>query len=396
MKLKNIIKSAALVVATFASLGVQSCVTEIEHGENSIDRWPVEPPIEVNYNPTLKHPGIIHTEADMVKMREIVANKVQPGYGSFVLLRDQTTASATYPMAGPYTTIGRGDNQKWLFDMTAAYYNALMYAITLDEAHAQKSAEILKAYASTLTSLGTTDNVLLVGIQGIKFIYAAEVIHSMCPAQLNDDDFAKVCKMLKDIFIPVLDNFYKTPPYTNGNWGACATMTYIAAAVLFDDKDMYKRAIDQYLYAKDNGTIRYYVDDSGQNQESGRDQAHAQLGLYGLAMTCEVAWKQGTDLYSVMNNRLCKGFEYTAKYNLGNDDVPYKVWTDLTGKYSNWTKISTERRGEFRQIYEVTYNHYAVRKKRDMPYTKSVLDRVRPEGVPHEDHLGFGSLIFSN
>ena len=40
--------------------------------------------------------------------------------------------------------------------------------------------------------------------------------------------------------------------------------------------EMYKKAIDIYLYGYENGSIRYYIDgETGQCQESGRDQTHA-------------------------------------------------------------------------------------------------------------------------
>jgi len=46
------------------------------------------------------------------------------------------------------------------------------------------------------------------------------------------------------------------------------------------------------------------------------------MGLEYLANSCEIAWKQGFDLYSAYDNGLATGFEYTAKYNLGMD-MPY-------------------------------------------------------------------------
>ena len=49
-----------------------------------------------------------------------------------------------------------------------------------------------------------------------------------------------------------------------------------------------------YLYGNDNGTISHYIDgDTGQCQESGRDQQHTVLGLGAVSAICELAWKQG-------------------------------------------------------------------------------------------------------
>ncbi len=110
-------------------------------------------------------------------------------------------------------------------------------------------------------------------------------------------------------------------------------------------------------------------------------------------MTCEIAYKQGTDLYGVLENRLLRGFEYTAKYNLGYDDVPFKTWKDVTGKYGNWTEISPDERGVLRPVYEMPYNHYVNRKGLSMPYTKEVIDRISPEGYYYE-HFGLGTFLF--
>ena len=81
---------------------------------------------------------------------------------------------------------------------------------------------------------------------------------------------------------------------------------------------------------KDNGTLPNYVAETGQIQESGRDQAHCMLGIGCLAEIAEVAWNQGDDLYGALDNRIMKGCEYLSKSNLGYD-VPFHVWKDLTG-----------------------------------------------------------------
>lgn len=91
---------------------------------------------------------------------------------------------------------------------------------------------------------------------------------------------------------------------------------------------------------------------SGQCCESGRDQAHTQLILGSLAEICQTGWVQGLDMFGANNSLLLSGYEYTAKYNLGNS-VPY----DATfGRCSTkWPSLSA--RGSFRNIYEIAYNH---------------------------------------
>lgn len=138
----------------------------------------------------------------------------------------------------------------------------------------------------------------------------------------------------------------------------------------------------------------YFANEQGQCQESGRDQHHAQLGLGHLAEASEIAWNQGLDLYGESGNLLLRGFEYTARFNLG-EDVPFAARTDGTGRYKA-RQISTEGRGELRPIYEMVWNHYENRRGLQAPYTRRAAEKIRPEGAPPwADHPGFGTLLFT-
>lgn len=68
----------------------------------------------------------------------------------------------------------------------------------------------------------------------------------------------------------------------------------------------------------------------GQWEESGRDQGHTIMGIGLMSAFCETAWSQGVDLYGYDDNRVLKGAEYVAKYNLGCD-VPFTEYTWGTG-----------------------------------------------------------------
>lgn len=345
------------------------------------------------------HPGILHTKARIEQIKQMIDNKEEPAYSSYKILSLHKCSQADYHLWGPFPIISRDGEyrdtkSKMEQDFSAAYQNSLMWALTGDESHAKKSLEILLKYAETLKLIPeTNDAPLLVGLEGLKIIYATEMLRYTYK-DMNKKAFGKISKMIEHIFLPVMDNFYKRKPYTNGNWGPIVTKAYMAAAILWDNKKMYRKAIDFYLHANDNGTITHYIDEkSGQIQESGRDQGHSMLGIGAMATVCEMAWQQGDDLYSALNNRLMKGFEYVAKYNLGYD-VPFFKWKDVTGKYSDWNVISDKGRGNFIPIFEMVYNHYVGRKGLDMPFTKQVLGKIRPEGFDR-DQPSFGSLLFN-
>lgn len=347
-----------------------------------------------------RHPGILHTEQKMEVMRYMVVQKVEPAYGSWLLLKANERAKADYDMQGPFRVISRDGafaytKGKMEADFSAAYLNAIMWYLTRDRRHAEKSLAILSAYADSLTFIpATNDAPLLAGLEGFKIVYALEALKHTCPG-ISKRKLAKIEKMLRLHFLPVIEKFYATPPYANGNWGAVVSKTCMAAGIYFDDRKMYDRAKAFYLHARDNGTIENYISGkTGQTQESGRDQGHPQLGLGAMATICELAWQQGDDLYSALDNRLMKGYEYVAKYNLGYD-VPFEQWTDVTGKYCDWATISEKSRGAFRPIYEIAYNHFVRRKGFAMPYTLEVLKKIRPEGF-ERDEPAFGSLLFND
>jgi alpha-glucosidase len=360
----------------------------------------IEPLLDTPAKKSFKHPGILHTSNDFERMRKLIAAKKEPAYGSYLLLKEHPFSQADYEMEGPFRVISRDGGFSYTKpamenDFHAAYQNALMYMLTGNKAHAGKTLEILTAYADSLTAIpDTNDAPLLAGLEGFKIIYAMEILRHSGAGSGNS--LRHIERMFRNIFIPVLERFYSRPPYTNGNWGAIVTKTYMAAGIYFDDKQMYAKAKRFYLNGNDNGTIANYIDgETGQIQESGRDQAHTQLGIGAMAIVCELAWKQGDDIWSSLNNRLLRGYEYVARYNLGNNDIPFKQWQDVTGRYCNWTVISDRSRGVFRPIYEIACNHYVTRKRMQMPYTQQVLKNIRPEGFNGDQPPAFGSLLFT-
>jgi hypothetical protein len=344
------------------------------------------------------HPGVLHTRADMERMRKWVDERTEPAYGSFLLLKAHQCSQADYRMEGPFRVIARDGEFRYVkskmeADFSAACQNALMWILTGNEAHARKSLEILTACADSLTLIPeTNDAPLLAGLEGLKIIYALETLKYTF-REATEQQLAHITRMLTEIFIPVIERFYARPPYTNGNWGPIVSKTYMAAGIFLDNREMYGKGMNFYLHAYDNGTIAHYIDGrTGQIQESGRDQGHCMLGLGAMATVCEIAWKQGDDLYSALDNRLLKGFEYVARYNLGYE-VPFTIWTDVTGKYCQWTHISDTGRGRFIPVFEMACRHFVARKGLQMPYTEQVLEKIRPEGFDR-DQPGFGTLLF--
>ena len=280
----------------------------------------------------------------------------------FHLCATFAVAQADYKMAGPYEVVARdGQYGKTKGGSERDMKTALDCA---KAGYTDKALEIINAYAATLQRFEGHDAPLCL-IQAYWLVRAMNYV--------KEHQTPQWAAMIRRAIVPVMDKFEADSPYANGNWGAIVNRCRMACAIFLDDKVLYQAAIDYHLHANDNGSLPKYVAESGQCQETGRDQGHAQLGLGALNEICEMAWEQGDDLWGALDNRLMKGMEYTARYNLGYD-VPFEAWTDCTGLYNDWTEPGEMGRGVIRDIYELAYNHYVGRCGLSMPYTKRILD----------------------
>jgi len=345
------------------------------------------------------HPGLLHTTSDLKRMKEMVAKNIEPWKSGFEVFKASPYSSADWkPHAVEHVErsllTGAGKNIGELEkDVCAAYQNALMWAITGDEAHAKTAVAILNAWSNTFKVFDGTDVELGAGLNGFKLTSAAEIMRTYpgwSPAEIK-----KCQAMFMNVFYPPLQYFAL---WAHGNWDLACMKEMMAIGVFCDDHVLFDRAVDFYYKGPGNGSLPHYiVNESGQVQESGRDQAHTQLGIGHLSEMCEVGWSQGMDMYSFMNNRLLKGFEYTAKYNLG-EDVPFEPFTDISGRFPA-SKIAAGSRGSLRSIYEMVYNHYANRvglPADQYKYTKMAADKLRPEKAGfNADNPGYGTLLFS-
>ncbi len=280
-------------------------------------------------------------------------------------------AQLDYKMAGPYVVVARDGEFRASKagserDMKAAYDLAKLYAKggAESEAAKDKALAIINAYSTTMQRLDGHDAPLC-AIQCFDLVRAMTLLRSFKTAEWD--------KMVYRAMIPVMDKFEADSPYANGNWGAIVNRLRMACGIYLQDKELYQASVDYFLHANDNGSLPNYISETGQCQETGRDQGHAQLGIEALAQVCEMAWEQGDDLWGALDNRMMKGFEYTAKYNLGYD-VPFTTWTDCTGLYNDWTEPGQMSRGKLWDIYQLPYDHYVGRKGLSMPYTKMAIE----------------------
>ncbi len=280
------------------------------------------------------------------------------------------SAQNTYQMHGPYQVIARDGEYRHTKkgseeDMRAA----LTFA---REGQHEQARTIIDAYAKTLQRIEGHDAPLCL-------IQCYDLVQAMTLLKDTNEPPSPLCAdVIHRALLPIIESFDADSPYANGNWGAIVNRCRMACAIYLQDSTLYQASIDYFLHANDNGSLPNYISETGQCQETGRDQGHVQLGLEALAQTCELAWQQGDDLWAALDNRLLKGFEYTARYNLGYD-VPFETWTDCTGLYCDWTEPGQMGRGKLWDIYQLPYNHYVKRKGLGMPYTQRILQGEKPK-----------------
>ncbi|OOM82263.1 autolysin [Clostridium puniceum] len=354
------------------------------------------------------HPGLLHSEEELDTIKEHVTNKEEPWYSDYMKLNNTVPnnlsssafVAATHAGIGRGTPEGSGNIADFEQSASAAYFNALQWVITGEDEYADAAVNIFNAWADNLKVVDGRDRILGAGMNSYKLANAAEIIRYYHGgySRYSKSDFIKFQDMMRNVIYPAIQDL-ASPMVANGNWDTNAIVSMIAIGVLCDDSVIFDRAVSLYQDIHVNGSIAVYVSDTGQSVESARDQGHAQLGIGYMAEVCEVANKQGIDLYSLYDNRLAKAFEWAAKYNLYGE-VTFASLPNVFGNTSKsyWTHLDSEKlnRGELRPVYELPLSHYRNIAGVDVTWMSKAADSMRPQGYVHNDELNFGTLTTYN
>jgi parallel beta-helix repeat protein len=308
------------------------------------------------------HPGVDQTAEDLAYMKKQVLAEVQPWKDAFERLKSGVHLTTeikafTHVQRGPYgkPNIGGGELDK---NANMAYDCALLWYITDNKSYADKAIEILNRWSLVLWDFDYNDAKLLAAWTGHILCNAAEILR-YTNSGWQQKDIDSFTNMLMTVYYPLIRYYY---PQANGNWDGAIIHSILAIGIFTDNGEMFKNGIDHFLHGPVNGSIFKYVYPSGQCQESTRDQGHVQLGLSEFAGAARVAYTQGVDLFSVGDNRIALGYEYTAKFLLGEKPQCYGV--------------ISERAKKIMDDYEYVYHHYEA-KGLSLPYTKTAADSTR-------------------
>ncbi|SDD35518.1 alginate lyase family protein [Glycomyces harbinensis] len=358
------------------------------------------------------HPGMLHTQADFDRMAAKVNAGLDPWLSGWNRLIANGRAQSTWA-ARPTAVIirgGTGQNYPQLYnDIHAAYQNALRWRVSGSTAHRDKAVQILNGWSSTLESVqGNADRFLAAGIYGYQFCAAADIVRGVPGFNLGAFQ-----DMMTSIFLPMNNSFltnHNDACITNywANWDLCNMASKLAIGIICDDSSITNEAIDYFWNGEGNGSIENaipFVHGNGfaQWQESGRDQGHSIMGIGLMATFMEMAWNQGVDLYGANGNAFAKAAEYVARYNLGNNDLPFTKYSWGTGQncaYQEHTVMGAGGRGQARPVWEMVFHHYTARKGFALPNVANMCGANSPEGGGGDygtasggfDTLGFGTL----
>lgn len=372
-------------------------------------------PLAVAEGSAFVHPGGLHTTADFTRIKTRLAAMDQPWTAGWQRLTGNRHAGLDWqPAAVPVIYRGKdgaghAENYSRLFnDAAAAYALALRWKISGDDRYAARATLLLDAWASTLQAIeGSSDRFLASGIYGYQLANAGELLRDY--PHWPGGGFNAFKDMMLRVFYPMNHDFLTRH---NGaridhywaNWDLANMSSMMAIGILADRHDLYQEAVRYFKQGAGNGAINnlvwtLYPDGLGQIQESGRDQGHSLLDLALAGAFCQMAWNQGDDLFGYENNRLLRGAEYVARYNLG-DAVPFTPYhnSDVTQE-----TISPTGRGELRPIWELLYQHYVVLKGLPAPAVQRFAEKVRPEGGGGDygpnsggyDQTGYGTLMYT-
>ena len=306
----------------------------------------------------------------------------------------------------------------------------------------------MNAWAQKCKKITSNDpnQVLAAGAQGYTFACAAEMMLGY--SEWNAGDVAKFKQWMLDVFATKNKEFLEHKDANTcakhcwSNWDLVNMCSYMAIGILTEKSDMVNYVVNYFYKGPGNGCINYLINGDfladplgsgemlAQDQESGRDQGHAQMSAMVTANLAQMAYSlyeqnklnadaAKLDFFAVNDNALLKLGEYVALSNLrsGSDNankegqwlvsatnMPFNKLEYCVGcscRDKNHSAVHTSLaddsgRGSVRPGWEIYYNHYAKVKglTSGFIYVKQMADKMRPECGPGDDRYGHNSGAF--
>ena len=336
--------------------------------------------VEAQFN----HPGLSLSKTELDYIKSKVNSNSEPNKSGWDKMMSQHYHHLSHQHKATDSVYADGGVSGGLSeDVLAALSHAYQWWIKGNQANADKSIEILNAWADTLLLIDNKpgeyyrQEVLVAGWHAQPLCEAAEIIRY---SNAGWDSLA--IKKFEDMLLRVFYPLIKENSPENGNWEASQINSLIA--IFCNDTAIFNRGISFYK-GTGKGSIRKYIYDSGESQETCRDMGHTQMGLGELVDAAEIALHQSVDLYSLYPDsvtglpRLAMGLEHAAKILNG---IPQSTRCGLLSK-PNYS-VSP--------IWEKAWNHFGNRMKLKVPYIEMMKNRSRAEGVSWKAMYSWGTL----
>lgn len=346
------------------------------------------------------HPGISHSEADLDRMK--ANTNVEPYKTAFKAFSSNPYAQSTNHGQGPfaYETYNHGQFEI-RNDAFVSHDNAIMWYVTGDKAYLNNAITIMNGWARTLKAFDVTDHISA-ATAVLDFADAAEIIRSSGNGAWAPADIAVFENWMTTVLLPPLltpGNSIAASQLEAANHGGLQISGLVAMGIFCDRADIYNFGISSALHM---GSYSYgleeYVNASGQNYETRRDQGHASGGVGTFVQTFYMAYNQGQDLFPTAGYLLAKGVESQAKIDLQYNVTPV-AWTAADGSGHN--SISPQARSpNDNLISDLNYYVFHTLKGLDMPYTLLSSDTKFPRTrqsfayrVDDSGHLPLAPLV---
>ncbi|MFC1761284.1 alginate lyase family protein [Planctomycetota bacterium] len=311
------------------------------------------------------HPGILMTGEQLDLMRDRIKRGIEPQKSAFDTLKNDSRASKSYK-PDPKTYIeapSERPNTNWPEaekDATACWVQALMWSVTKEAVYAENVMNIMEAWGGSLKEIGGRGGDLRIGLMGTMFMRGAEIVKHTYPKWRPETETIFM-DMYDKLFMPTL---IKRVEHEN-NWMSSLTESLMATAIFKDDPELFDLAVYRLkIYLPTNIPF-----ENGQPAELYRDIPHTQMGIGALVQTAEIARNQGIDAYPWLDNRLATSLEFLGEI----------IDTEQPGFKQN---------RPFPMGWEIGYNHYKYRMGMELPWTKNLVQKVRPEGLSRHTSLG--------
>jgi rhamnogalacturonyl hydrolase YesR len=273
------------------------------------------------------HPGMIHSADQLDETRQMVFQEQQPWKDASddLLLRangDEGMGRSSHAIADfnvpGYYIDPEGHiraSEALNGDGWAAYACALAYQLTGDPVYAQKSIELLNAWAYLNTRYSGADGALVMSYAGVSLAFAGDLIWSSDLWDPADRDQFR--RWVSTVLRSAGDGI-KTRP---NNWGAWGTLAVIASDYLLDDVAGVDAEVARLQSRIDTSiALEGYLPD--ETSRGDRGIWYTYFALAPLTAGCQIAWNaRGVDLFHY--GRLHLAVDYLFYYSLHPDQWPH-------------------------------------------------------------------------